>query len=526
MGKLFRPGKVRGGAVLLFGMLYFINLLIVKPADGQLRALDGVAAKPDLGLSQVKVGLNGNIQVRSVSGITLEKTNWIRVPTRIRSPEDPEGNDPTTLPTSTPFVFNQELKYQDQPFMYFLQIRDYLSYVNEELGYRNFKALDKDFVVNDDYSKEDDLNTVTQVHPTHQVKYEKNNALISIMDNGGITLKDAWGSSIVMEGGNIYIHAAKDEIHQPMRNFIAKVGRSVSLAAQDEVDISSTAGGFRLKTDKAQYFYSDNSGILLHANGKDIFEVSPVNGAFTDVGGVILHAPNNTIVSHSKFKLDRVDETHSVHSNTLFIEADTELGIFSGNRIDLYSGGNFMVNATDLLSVVTEGSAFLFGETNTIVGMKDQTYGVTKFGLGFLPVEGLLDSQGIQSFKDYKAQISAIHAQAFSPTFQDDANFGNIEFQFLSTGIYGINSGLDYIPQTIVQQENDVFDMHTLRSWNEVAVNNTYPYPGADFTNCLVKSSLSNLQTVDGKLVSKTVGLTDQSTLTVGGNIFTDYKTL
>lgn len=504
----------------------FINLLIVKPANDQIRALDGTPGKPDLGLSQVKFDLDGGVQIRSVKGIVLEKTNWIRVPTRVRAPEDPDGNSPDVLPVKESFKFNNEIKYQEQPFMYFLQMKDYLAYVNEELGYKNFKALDKDFAVNDNYSAEENLDSVTQVHPNHKVEYSKSNAVITIMPNGGIMLKDAWGSAIVMEGGSIYFQAAKDEVHQPMRSFIAKVGKVFNVAAKNDIDLSSTEGGFRLKTDKAQYLYSDNSGILLHAGGKDLFEVDPKDEAFTNVGGIIMHAPDTTVVSHSKYKFDRVDEIHSIHSKYIYAEADSQLGIFSGDRIDVYSGGDFITSSKGLLSMSTDGAAFLFGQSSTIVGMKDQTYGVAKFGAALLPVEGLLDTEGIKSFKDYEDQISKIHAQDFTPTFRDDSSFDDIKFRFLDTTGYGITPGLDYIPETILQQEEEAFGFNKLGIWTEKSINDTYPYPGADFANCLIKSTLQNIQNVNEQQVNMVSNLANTPDVTVGGNIFTDYKTL
>ena len=87
------------------------------------------------------------------------------------------------------------------------------------------------------------------------------------MENGGICMRDAWGSALVMEGGNIYIQSAKDTVMQPLRNLVAKVGQFASIAANQDIDLSSTSKGVRIKADQAVYLYSANSGVVIQSDG-------------------------------------------------------------------------------------------------------------------------------------------------------------------------------------------------------------------------------------------------------------------
>src|ERR1019366_3004721 len=129
---------------------------------------------------------------------------------------------------------------------------------------------------------------------------------VSLMGNGGISLADAWGSAINMEGGNIYIQPAKDLIVQPNRNLIAKVGGNVGIAARGELDFSSTNGGLRIKTENVQYLYSENGGIVLHTDGEAATKAARTYNPYdpdsmvTNVSGIVFKASNSSINAYAE----------------------------------------------------------------------------------------------------------------------------------------------------------------------------------------------------------------------------------
>lgn len=508
----------------------FVNIMLVRPAEAQTRTLNGDSITiPDTGLSGVKMDLDGGIYIRSVKGVFLEKTNWIRVPHRKLSPEDPAGNDAGKdfeVPLKEKFSFDNSILVDGQPFLYFLQIRDYLAYVQDDLSYRSFKALNKDFSVNDDPSLEVQLEDINKVHPLHETKLEKRTAFIGAMPNGGIVLKDAWGSSIVMEGGNIYIQPAKDLVMQPLRHMVAKVGSHVSIASRNDIDMSSTDGGFRLKTDLAQYLYSNSSGILLHAGADFGGVILPETDAMTTIGGIVLHAPESSIVADSAYSLKRTTDRDITHGVEIFINADNDLELKSNNRLDMFSDGDLLIGTVGLLSVVGEGESIFLGKQATVIGMKDQDFGIANLGtLGEAPVQGFIDDRGIESLINYSAQIRAIVPQEFAASFSDDEDFKKLTFRFIGSSAYSLTSGVDVIPQTIAQQEANEFGTTGLTAWNERIINDTYPFPGVELKSSFVTGALDNLQKVEnGEIYNKTT-CNSTSTLTFGANLFTDYKT-
>ena len=519
----------------------FINLLIVSPG-AQTRSVDGtVPTVYDRGLLQLHAGLDGLLIVRSVKGIVLEKTNWIRVPTRIRTPEDPAGDDATQIDYKLRSAFGFDNTYTDssQPFLYYLQLRDYLAQIEEDLNYSNFNAHPKDFFINGDYTKETPLGSLTYVDPITGTSFLKKRSVVALMPNGGLSLSDAWGSAINMDGGNIYIQPAKDLFLQPMRHMVAKVGGNVSMAVNRDIDISSTTGGLRTKTALAQQLYSDKSGIVLQANGPAIpTGTAPYNDPtlpISFVGGVALIAPNASVASYgSQVYLNGAYST-VLRSKDLFITSDNVIEMLSksgcninSRTVTITAAAKNGTAANSSIMLYSQGSATLIGDTSTIVGIKDQTFAVAKFGVNEIPVQGILDKQDKQKdfFTKLDKIITDLNAQDPSKyllSFQKDENFTNTKFLFPPSSAYGLTDS-DIIPQTMVQLEEATFTgLHGLDKWVEKPVNGTYPYPGADKRNCFVATTMKNVNDINSELVNKATGLVTQTTLNKPINLFTEY---
>ena len=514
----------------------FVNFMLTKPSD-ETHSLSGTPTTvPDTGLLQVKANLDGTLVVRSVAGIHLEKTNWIRVPQRIRTPEDPTGDDGSTInyDKKDAYEFDNTYTYRDIACLYYLQLRDYLAYINENVGYSDFKKHAKDFNVNDDRTKETPLTNITYVDPETGAKYNNSRSWVSLMPNGGISLSDAWGSAIVMEGGNIYIQPAKDLVVQPNRHLIAKVGGSTSIATRKEVDISSTEGGLRVKTDKAQYYYSDNNGILMHADGPIFGEgvgAGQLDGMVQNVGGIVMYAPNSGINSYGK-------QVYQYATNSLVSKSDQLLTVKAGT-VEVLGNQTVLVDAhvVDILSnssttIHSLGNSTLIGLAGTLVGIKDQTIAAVNFMGGEIPVVGLLDPNNIQNAQFFQGLQNIITkydnydvAQVLG-NFKDSTNFTDIAFQFPSTSVYGLADN-EVLPQTVSQQ-NDDLGLNLLQNWVEKEVNNSYPYPGSDLKTSLATYAVNNIDKTDTTaLANKVMGLYNSSadTLTLK-NVFTDYKSL
>jgi len=468
----------------------FLHLIFSRPTEGQLRALDGQSTNVfDRGLASVKMGMDGSMAFRSLSGIALEKTNWIRVPQRTKAVEEPTDT-PTTAPAPLKgFTFDSSVTSKNIPFLHFLQLRDYLALTLEGQAYEKVKASDK-FELNDNPKKEAALGEGVALTPDRTGNFYPKTSGAYLMPNGGIVFRDAWGSALVMEGGNIYLQPAKDLVFQPLRNLVGKIGQNISLAAQKNIDLSSTIGGFRLKTDQAQYLYSASSGIVLHADASAPAEYYPKDNSITNVGGIVLHAPNSGLVTHAAHSLFKSEANAVIKAGLCMIDADSRVLLRSGDGFDVFTTGDLLFSAGKNLIGFTEGSALFVGLQNTALGVQKQTIALGTMG----PVEGLFEKDTFDDWKRKTSELAQGDFQSFSFGYREDTAFDELKFRFPSSQTYGLNEKEDVIPQTIAQQEDSQFSNLGLVKWEERAVNETLPYPGADLTNMYATSSLTNLQ--------------------------------
>jgi hypothetical protein len=522
----------------------FVNFLLVKPSDTAHTLNGDPPQNPDTGLLQIKAAMDGTLIIRSLSGIYLEKTNWIRVPHRIRAPEDPEGDNPASdefeYDKKEAYKFNESpaspdaLGSRDIAFLYYLQLRDYLAYINEKIGYTNFKKHSKDFYVNDEIANEKDLNNgITWVDPETGSSFKQNKSWVALMNNGGISLADAWGSAINMEGGNIYIQPAKDLVVQPNRNLIAKIGGNVSLAARKELDLSSTEGGLRIKTNLAQYLYSQNSGIVIHADGNDIADdlmTYPNSETMSHVSGIVLRAPDSTISTNSNILNLQAKTSALTQAKQITCYSTNITRLMSKQQSYLVAPRTGIFSSQETISY-SSGANLSFGKLYTLVGLEKQDIADVRFMGGKIPVEGILDPNNINAKTNttflQDIQKIADTIEEFEPSdlltvFKNQEDFDWVKFKFLPSSMYYLSDS-DVIPQTISQQNATIVNTDDLENWTESEVNSSFPYPGSDKAYSFLVAPCSNS---DENLANKAVDMlvsSKQAPFELQ-NIFTDYQ--
>jgi hypothetical protein len=498
----------------------FINVFLTIPDKTNIPDLDGTLPKtPDLGAFNFHLGTDGGTHFRTIKDVFIEKVNWIRVPQRIRTPEDPTGDDASniTYPVKKEFEFDNSFTVQGNPFMYFLQLRDYVAYTMQTLNYSNINQHEKDFAINEDITKESPINNIGNVDPQtpakNQAAYTLRLSGFYLMPNGGFLLKDAWGSAIVSEGGNIYIQPAKDLILQPLRNLIGKIGQFVSIASNNDIDLSSTTGGIRFKSDLAQYFYSDNSGLIFQANGNTPSIGTPKgnSGAIENVGGIVF---KSTLGIYNYATTDILQYA----ANNLVLKSDNLLQE-QGSLIQISSNNTIEIAAETLLGLYSVGSAILASSGFCAVGGAGSTaFGQKGEWMGFSyipndpyvdPIKGALD---IPSLVAPASTLISTNVLQDVDSFNTKDDFTKLKFKFLSTAAYGkIKGTTDPIPQTIAQQQDAFASTGLYTPWTEKSVNDSYPYPGSDLFDSIYinTSGFTNLQkTPDGlDLAEKTDGL-------------------
>lgn len=492
----------------------FLHVFLLRPHEEKERTLDPEQKlEPkdyDTGLCDLHVGTDGGLHLRSTKEVFIEKTNWIRVPIRKCSPDDPKGDDAQKLDyeEKKKFEFIDDYKWKTNPFTYALQIRDYVAYVNEKLNYQNFKKHEKDFGVNDEVDKEKNISKVVKIDKETQLHlkdYKLRTAGIYLMPNGGITIRDAWNSAIVMEGGNVYIQPAKDFIAQPLRNTVIKSGGSVSIACKKHLDLSSSKEGLRIKTEKSQYFYTEKGGLVLEsANEKNDTKGTPdpSDEAIDYVGGIVLksklgiynYAEKNIVnYAKEKFLLKALKDVDMIAVQAFTIYGEKSLMSFS-DGILLNMGQNTITLA--------DGGAMMAGAGSTVLGQKDQNLGVMYDDKSAFVdiIKGVLDTptltEEFAKAKDAKEDILK------NTVFEKEKDFDDLVFKFLKSEKYNLNEEEDAIPMTMTQQDDLLTNLYKLEVWEEVEINETLPYPGKELFENFYYSSEK-----PANLEKKSVGL-------------------
>lgn len=493
----------------------FIHLYITRPAEEQ-RELNGeLSGKYDTGLADVHVGTDGRISVRSTTAIALEKTNWIRIPHRVRSPEDPEGDDGDTIEyeKKDPFEFDNQTKYRENPTAYFLQLRDCLAYLQDVSAYKNFDKHEKDFKtsksVDDNEEKLDNINTIDPDTSANFADYKLRKSGLYLMDNGGVMLKDAWGSAIILDGGNIYLQPAKDLVQQPLRHMISKVGHSYSLAAKKNIDLSSSEEGLRIKTTKQQHYYSKDEGILIQSDATSLKELAPQEEAYDEGGGVVIMAKDSAVVTYGKANYAYGSELLALKGKQeVYIEADRTITLQSAQAINLFATSDLLAVAKGNLTALADGNAMIGGAGATNVGKEGSRIGMvpspgSQFPCsmdGVLPVDTLVSSYDsiINSNKDTK--LIAVRP------YDEESSFESVKFRFLASDKYNLDEDGEFIPMTISQQDEDAFGKLNLTDWIEEEQESTLPFPGKDkFEDFYLKSKMQNGQLNGEDIVTKQI---------------------
>jgi hypothetical protein len=491
----------------------FINVLLVKPGKD----------KEDTGLFQGKLHLDGTFVLRSAKAIVLEKTNWIRVPTRTKREEATDSNQEETVDTD--FEFDDSIT-DNQPFLYYLQLRDYLAYLNEAKGYRQFAVEKENFKLP---SNPTGLPDKTYIDPTTEAAYRKKTSRIVLMPNGGVHIGDAWSSAINMEGGNIYIQPAKDLVIQPLRHTVVKTGGHFSLAAKEHVTVSSTNAGFSLKTQENQHFYSlggvtiENEGGLLNEGKANFGEEDPTIRA---VGGIVFKAANSGVFSYGKYGVGIYDESAYLQATQLTLHGKSLLEATSKEKV-VVEGADVNCLASKLLNCYAKDRAWFIGQSQTVVARKGQEFGLAYLaGQPVAPVQGLIDDTPtlnfFESINNVVDKIAKRVVEDLVPAPNTKEHFQDLKFLFPSTYRYNFQE-YEVIPQTVAQQEfTSIPGLHNMEDWVEKPVNETYPFPGSDAANKYVESTLQNLEFVDGQLFNKTT-TEEYSKLTSDRSIFNNY---
>jgi hypothetical protein len=324
-----------------------------------------------VGLSETVHHPNGALAFRSAKGIHFEKTLLIPVPRQQAEADDPAGDTPDNYRFSGVSGSGPEHDKVDYPWpsdqpppARSARLRDFHAYLHNNYGQVAFDRHAKDWVSWQESGPPEDIGEASidkailaptgkqflsplpqslslkvDHRPGHSHKYYKSRASFDILDDGSVVLQDAWGSSITLSGGNIYLNCPGDLIAQPGRSAITMAPRDIVQRAGRSVDITAAQEDIRLKAEKNLHALAGNSGVGgLLLESRAIGDVHNFNSTGSDVvsSGIALISKQSPVRIYGDDVYVR-----SLSGSAITLDADRGNGsmyLFASSRLETVAG--------------------------------------------------------------------------------------------------------------------------------------------------------------------------------------------
>lgn len=302
-------------------------------------------------------------------------------------------------------------------------------------------------------------------------------AMISITDEGGIVLQDAWGSQIIMAGGNIYITAEHGIIRNAGKDNVDLSGRDHTMTAGRNTDIFASGGSATLSAGAQLSLIggvSGDHGVLIHSKGTgsamlmngDTETYAAANGgiALRSEGGITadgkairLKAAKGAVGIKSELGvLVEAGKLSSAFTPTGMWLSDTEGGTDRGVMLSPY--GSYMPLLTVTVNLVT------FGMSNMLTNSNSQ-YAVYKGA----PTDTL------------RSSLNSLKVGSTTPDAKEELYPG-----YLSSSDYGAETEAFKLPepawQTRIMTAGNANQMQKKYTWKiNMSVNGQMPFPGKKY---------------------------------------------
>ena len=333
--------------------------------DEEIRTLD--QESKDAGVARESIDPSGQYRLATTGMLGFERYGRIPVPVRQKQIWEKEVEEPEAKALE-PFKHDE-----DHPYYRQLELADrvawdlrnsYARYEEEKSGFYVPEEEDLEGKLKDKYDE-----GFTDSETVKLEKYDKRRSGIWQGEDGSIILRDAWGSEIVMIGGNIQLSCAGNVMVMPGRSSITIAGDDIVQKAQNSVDIHAAKKDVRIDAwQNVQVMGgSDNNpgGITLEARGKSSPWESK-GGEETRTTGILLKSDEGSIVTDTKALVLRADEQTTVAAGEKLDGTDGHVFISASA---VYGAGEQVIFMNDQAAVgITGGSGYLVGSTAILAG--------------------------------------------------------------------------------------------------------------------------------------------------------------
>lgn len=341
-----------------FGHLYSRFCLRPDPTNFDIR-VQGAGKPKEAGVSRETIDPSGQYRLSAAGMIAIERTGRIPVPVRNCYPTDKDHgmkSDPETL---APFEHSEADPCYRQLELFDRQAYDLKNqYARVDgLGLEGGDKPDYDVPQEEDlHALEDQYDPTFLKNETVKLnKFDKRRAGVYIGEDGSVIIRDAWGSEIVMLGGNVSISCAGNVMLLPGKTQLTIAGDDIVQKAQNSVDIHASEHDVRLSAarnmeilgggDESKY----SGGVIIESRGKKSGpwdgkgkgESAQVSGITlrTKSQGVVVDGQNLTLRSRKSTRVisgdEQIDGTILVGAKKIYSRANNTIATSGGASVIL-----------------------------------------------------------------------------------------------------------------------------------------------------------------------------------------------
>ena len=327
----------------------------------------------DVGLASVHVSQAGGIMARSAGGISIERYDQIPVPHRVKAEWDPEGDKEAETQHDALSGFN----LGDDPHSVGLLKSSQMAYA-QKTAYQRFDELKKDFKTQQESETDSPGNSDDDPFFSHEVRFDEykgRKAGLFIGEDGSVIIRDAWGSEIVMEGGDVYINTPGNVVHTANRNVVSLAGNMVVSRGAFGAEITSE-NSVRVQASKnvqiAGGSDSTAGGVLIESlSDKDSFGFQAGEKAGDSAGfyGVVIKGDKSGVSISGKHVRETALETMVLTTGDNGDTRDGFIAIDSGTVVttakdailDVVETSGCLVSKSGAFLLSDDGSAIVYG---------------------------------------------------------------------------------------------------------------------------------------------------------------------
>ena len=408
------------------------------------RARSKKYAEDEETLISVHASQGGNIMVRSTGGVSIEKYPRIPVPLRNRMPWDPQGDREvqTTHEAFKKFVI-------EDPHSRGIAESSKMAWEQRTM-YRRFDELKKDFRVKNEPEIEapgDDDKDPFGSQELDQKRYEKHKGGVFVGEDGSVIIRDAWGSEIVMLGGNVLINTPGNVITTANKDIVSIARRSAVVRGTEAAELSSEEGDVRIHANKLLEMAGGTDkddaapgGVLIESLAKAPSVNAPEKaGRDAKIGGIVIRsekAPvsiggSSTFVSGKDNIVVTSGDDGKKRSGSILVDGGTVILTGSGGVMSVCESSAVAVTEKSAY-MVTTGSASVYGETGAVIVSGDK-----------IPILWDSISDPLPDLKVFQDTFDALQDSAFVGSYSWKSLVENAVFSFRNSQQALTDSGIE-----------------------------------------------------------------------------------